>query len=208
MSKSPPKGNPPGAPAEDSLDFTAAKPARPATPAAPRPKKQPPPSDKPSGSRKTFVALLAAIGVAGVVALMLREEEPKEPITSPSTPVKRAAPPEPTAAAPTAPQPYPPPVQTAPPPGSSPAQAPKLESVRAMPPEFLKAVQDYNTKPGYKAIALALDSDGKWAYGSIAGFATQPGANAEALSECARFKSKSGAQSDCKLFAIGDKVVW
>ena len=82
------------------------------------------------------------------------------------------------------------------------------DSNTTMPPEFLKAVQEYNTKPGYKAIALALDSDGKWAYGSISGWAAQPGANDEALAECARFALKSGARSACKLFAVGDKVVW
>lgn len=207
MSEPPSKGKPPGTPAGDSLDFTAAKPAKPAAPAAPRRRKGPA-SEKPSGSRKTFVMLLGAIAVAAVVAFALKDELPKEPEPSKSAVVEPAAPPEQSPTVSSAPQPYPPPVQTAPPPGSAPAQPPELQAVRAMPPEFLKAVQDYNTKPGYKALALALDSDGKWAYASIAGWATQRGANEEALSECAKFKTKSGAQSECKLFAVGDKVVW
>lgn len=206
------KGKPPGAPAENSLDFTAPKPAKPAVkppaPAAARRKKPPPASAKPSGSRKTFVMLLGAIAVAAVIAFALKDDPPQEPEPPKSASVKGAAPPAQAPTPPKAAQPYPPPVQTAPLAGSAPAEPSKLERVRAMPPEFLKAVQGYNTKPGYKSIALALDIDGKWAYGSIAGAGTQPGANDGALAECARFALKSGARSACKLFAVGDKVVW
>jgi hypothetical protein len=192
---------------DDSLDFTEAKPGKPTAPATLR---KPPPKGEPAapaGSRKTFVSILAAIAVAGVIAFAMKEEAPPQSTPASSSAAPAPAPQSPAQGAPAqrAPQPYPPPVPTATPQSATP---PKLESVRAMPADFLKAVREYNTKPAYRAIALALDNDGKWAYGTVSASATQQGANDEALSECERHKPKSGAQSGCRLFAAGDKVVW
>jgi hypothetical protein len=124
---------------------------------------------------------------------------------APPPKAKKAAAPAPKAAPKSkAAQPYPPPVAMPTPPQTP---APGVEA-RVLPPDFLKAVQQYNTKAGFKAMALALDPDGKWAYGTITGGATQAGANEEAQAECEKFKMQSGAQSTCRLFAVGDKVVW
>jgi len=77
-----------------------------------------------------------------------------------------------------------------------------------LPAEFLQLFQTYKAKPAPKAIALALDPGGRWAYGSIAGYSTQAEANDEALSECARSKAPSDIKEKCRLYAVGDKVVW
>jgi hypothetical protein len=79
---------------------------------------------------------------------------------------------------------------------------------RTIPPEFLQAFQDYGKLAGSKAIALALDDQGRWAYGIIARHATQPEANQEALLECAGFKAQSDVQENCRLYAAGDRVIW
>jgi hypothetical protein len=77
-----------------------------------------------------------------------------------------------------------------------------------IPTEFMQAFQKYTAKSGNKAIALALDNQGRHAFGSIAGHATQAQANEEALAECRTYKTQAGVQGDCRLYAVGDKVVW
>ena len=77
-----------------------------------------------------------------------------------------------------------------------------------MPAEFMQAFLEYARKPGSKAIALALDKDGKSAFGSVARHATQKEANEDALSECTRFKTQAGIQASCRLYAVGDQVTW
>lgn len=198
----------------DSLDFSHAEPAEPSTP-APTPSSVVPPRkttesgdrDKASGSRKIAVPVLIVIAIAVVVAFAMTERASKEPVT----PGAKAT--SPTPQSPKPPQTYPPPpkVQTPPPKAATPPpQAPTLPSVdtRAIPAEFLKKFQEYATKSGGKAIALALDSDGRWAYGSVSGFAKQPDASEEALSDCARFKAEARIRENCRLFAVGDKLVW
>jgi len=91
---------------------------------------------------------------------------------------------------------------------SPPSAAPEDVQARKIPPEFLKAFEDYATKSGGKAMALALDSNGKSAYVSISGYPTQSQASEEAMSECARHRIEASVQESCKLYAVGDKVVW
>ena len=79
---------------------------------------------------------------------------------------------------------------------------------RTLPADFLKAFQEYAAKSGNKAMALALDADGRSAFVGVAGYTTQSEANEEALSECTRFKPQNGVQENCRLYAVGDKVVW
>ena len=190
----------------DSLDFT--HPGTRKRPAAAAPRRKPVPvsagKKKPKRGRAGLIIFVAsAIAVAAVWTTSDRDA--KDTPTAKQPTAKSAPEPQPRATAPKAAQPYPPPTKLhtpdAPPP-------PKGVQVGTLPPEFLTIVQTYNTKAGFKAIALALDGDGKWAYGSISGAAAQKTANDDALAECARFGLQSGAKSDCKLFAIGDKVVW
>ena len=77
-----------------------------------------------------------------------------------------------------------------------------------LPAEFEQALERYAAKPGSKAIALALDANGRFAYGIIAAHSTQADANAEALEECARYRSQSSIGGACRLYAAGEKIVW
>lgn len=187
---------------DDSLDFTPPEPAKPpaAAPKRPRPKRAAEPAKAPP--RKVgFPVLIAGAIILAVVFFMARESSNE--VAPPPQAKKKAAAPK-TAPKSKAAQPYPPPVSM---PTTPQAPAPGVEA-RVLPPDFLKAVQQYNTKAGFKAMALALDPDGKWAYGTITGWATQAGANEEAVAECEKFKIESKAQSTCRLFAVGDRVVW
>lgn len=189
---------------DDSLDFTQKEPARPGAPAPKRRKaKKAPESAKASGPRKLGlpVLIIAAIIVAAVFFMARQSSKEVAPPPKAKKP-PASAPKKAPASKPS--QPYPPPVAMPTPPQTPPQDV----QARVLPPDFLKAVQQYNTKAGYKAMALALDTDGKWAYGTITGWGTQAGANAESLAECEKFKIQSKAQATCRLFAVGDKVVW
>jgi adenylate cyclase len=168
--------------------------------------------DKTGSSRSLTVPVLIILAIAVVVAFAMTKRSSKQPATpapsaTPSAPPYQSPPPF------KPPQTYTPSpkVQTAPPPASAQppaASAPQSMNTRAIPAEFLKAFQEYATKSGGKAMALAVDSNGRYAYASISGMSTQSDASAEALSDCTRFKTQSGIQENCKLYAVGDKVVW
>ena len=189
---------------DDSLDFTPQEPAKPAAaaPKRPQPKRAAEPPKAPP--RKVGLPVLIAGAIILAVVFFMARESSNEVAPPPQAKKKAAAPAPKTAPKSKAAQPYPPPVATPTPPQ---APAPGVES-RVLPPDFLKAVQQYNTKAGFKAMSLALDTDGKYAYGTITGWPTQAGANEEALAECEKFKVQSKAQSTCRLFAVGDRVVW
>ena len=159
--------------------------------------------EKPRGIRRIVVPVLIIIATALAARLVMTERAPEE-LTSPSRPAKPTPPTYQTAPAPKPPQTPAAKVQTPP----SKADAPQIVQPPAMPAEFLQVFQTYTAKTAPKALALALDSKGRWAYGSIAGYSTQSEANAEALSECARFKAQSDIQEKCRLYAVADKVVW
>ena len=212
------KGNKAGAPAPadagaDSLDFTQAAPA--ASPAPPpvdhatplrrasSRKRSPaavPAQAAPQRTRSIAIPLLiaAAIGVAAYVVSDRSAQAPTPPTAKAPAPLPPPAYKAPQTPAPAAKAPASPP---------APADAPSV-GPPALPAEFLQLFQTYSAKPAPKAIALALDPNGRWAYGSIAGYSTQAGANEEALSECARFKAQSDIKEKCRLYAVGDKVVW
>jgi hypothetical protein len=59
-----------------------------------------------------------------------------------------------------------------------------------------------------KAIALAIDSNGRWVGHLTDKRSSQGEANKFALSGCRGSLSKYKVASSCKLYAIGDKVVW
>jgi hypothetical protein len=161
--------------------------------------------EKPRGFRRVVVPVLIIIAVGLTVRLVMTERGPEE-LTSPSRPAKPTPPTYPTTPAPKPPQTSTPPAKVQTPPSQ--ADAPQTLQPPAIPAEFLQVFQTYSGKTAPKALALALDSKGRWAYGSIAGYSTQSGANEEALSECARFKAQSDIQEKCRLYAVADKVVW
>ena len=93
----------------------------------------------------------------------------------------------------------------APPPA---AAAPQPVQKPAWPADFLQAFQEYAGKPGSKAMAMALDGGGRMAWIGVFERATQSEANDEALSQCMRHKTQSAVQENCRLYAVGDEIVW
>lgn len=155
---------------------------------------------------RSLTVPLVIIALIGLVIVFAVTERASKEVAAPSSPAKPPPPTYQSAPAAKAPQHSntpPPKAQTAPPQVQAPPpQAP------ALPAEFLQAFQEYTKKSASKAIALALDSDGKAAFGSVARHATQQAANEGALSECTRLKTPHGVRADCRLYAVGDKVVW
>lgn len=199
------QGSTPAAPytGTGSLDFTDRSPATPSPGADARPARRPRKTtgssdpDKARSSRRLAVPFLIVIAIALVVAFALTRRPAKEPVT----PSPSATPASPTQRSPSTqktPQADTPPL----------AAAPQSTPTRTLPAEFLKAFQEYAAKSASKAIALALDNDGRSAHVSVFGYSTQSEANEAALSECTRFKVQSGVQENCRLYAAGDEVVW
>jgi hypothetical protein len=75
-------------------------------------------------------------------------------------------------------------------------------------PAFISLFQEYSTKAEKKAIALAQDSHRRAAWGYSFNYATQTQANERALLECRNYLAKYRVETDCKLYAIGNQVVW
>ena len=74
--------------------------------------------------------------------------------------------------------------------------------------KFLRDYQEYVTKTEKKALALAVSSNGKSIWASSFDDTTQEQAIDEALSTCRKVVSQYRIYADCKLYAIGDEVVW
>ena len=147
---------------------------------------------------RRFVPLLVIVAIGATIAFFMTERAPEE-TKAPQPAPKSSKPP-----------PFQPPTATPAPKAQTPAQSapPPETQPPAIPAEFLKAYKDYAARSGNKAIALALDTDGRFAYAAIAGPATQKEASDEAISDCTRFRTQSGIKASCRLYAIGDKVVW
>jgi len=217
---------------DDSLDFSHIGPATPAAPpAAPVPSAKPrrrrgakgrsgpgathkitPGSDqpKPARAKRTSRVVLFLLVIALVAGYLMTRHAANEP--APSPPTAASKPPAYAGAPPSAPPPASTPSRDA----GTPPQPPALPSsdpaptaqAPALPPEFLPVFQAYTAKAAPKALAVAVNSKGQWAYASIGNHATQADANEEALAHCARLKAQSDIQESCRLYAVGDKVVW
>jgi len=68
----------------------------------------------------------------------------------------------------------------------------------------------YKTLESNKAMAVAIGADKRYAVGYAFEYKSQEKANAEALKRCEASNSKAKIKVDtaCKLFAVGDKVVY
>jgi hypothetical protein len=194
-----------------SLDFTERVPQPAAPVAAPAKKKRrrkplPAQAQTPAAAPRRFVApVLVAVAIGAAITYVL-SEPPAVPVTPPVAAVRKPAPPahaprpavSPKAAAPAA--------KAAVPNGEPPA--PPRVQIPAVPTAFLVPFQAYTTLPGNKAIALALDKDGRFAHATVARHPVQAEANEEALSDCGRHRAEAAIQQSCRLFAVGDKIVW
>jgi hypothetical protein len=192
--------------APDSLDFRDLGPAKPAeTPGAkyvPKPKQAAvkvlvEPAPKSRGGIVLPAAIAGAIALA--IAYVTAEPEapaPAAPVKATPAPVQKA----PLYAAPKATKPAV--TATVPPPPAPRVQMP------AVPTAFLQPFQAYTIEAGSKAIALALDRDGRFAHAIVARHPVQAEANGEALADCERYRAGAGVQEPCRLFAVGDRIVW
>ncbi len=70
--------------------------------------------------------------------------------------------------------------------------------------KFENKIEEYRTKKEYKALALAIDENGKYKYGWSWNKTSQDRANDLAIKYC---NNMTKAKSECKLVAIGNKVI-
>jgi S1-C subfamily serine protease len=83
-----------------------------------------------------------------------------------------------------------------------------LYELGLLPSTSERCKQYYNTVPSQKALAIAEDSNGHWACGYSYGQATTEQAIAVAYSRCINSRAQYGVYSNCRLYAVNDKVVY
>ncbi len=66
----------------------------------------------------------------------------------------------------------------------------------------------YRTQPGDKALAIARDEAGRWAYGTSRDADDADSARLLALEQCRRYARQFGVTAECEIFADGDVIVW
>lgn len=71
---------------------------------------------------------------------------------------------------------------------------------------FEETLDIYRHSEGKKALAVAVDENGKKAFAVLYGSWSQASANEKALVECSKNAEKSGVQATCYLFAAGDEA--
>jgi hypothetical protein len=71
---------------------------------------------------------------------------------------------------------------------------------------FEETLDVYRHSKGKKALALAVDENGKKAFAVLYGSLTQASANEKALVGCSKNAERSGVQATCYLFATGDEA--
>jgi hypothetical protein len=76
-------------------------------------------------------------------------------------------------------------------------------------PELRSLWRDYRTLPAERALAIAGDPErSRFVAGAVGGLETRAGAESEALRECQRRRQRARIQDPCKMYAIGDEVIW
>jgi len=71
---------------------------------------------------------------------------------------------------------------------------------------FEETLDVYLQSKGKKALAVAVDENGKKAFAVLYGSLTQASANEKALVACSEKAEKSGVRATCYLFATGDEA--
>lgn len=152
--------------------------------------------------------VIVAVIVTAVLAYFIADRGgetpvPQPPQTDTTQPATTTASPEQSAAR--APR------EEKPAPSLAQATAASEPKAPVVPAEFLKIFEDYKARPGEKAIALALDG-GRFSYsvteGKSDGKASQSEVNEAALAVCEKQRAEGKLNAPCRLYAIGDKVVW
>jgi len=74
--------------------------------------------------------------------------------------------------------------------------------------KFDKDVNVYKENTKYhKAMAVAMDANGKYAFGRSWGFSLQSQANKRAIDECQKSRRRYNVKSKCEIYMIDDNVV-
>lgn len=76
------------------------------------------------------------------------------------------------------------------------------------PDSFNPYYMGYTKLPGQKVCVVAVDPDGKWAYGYDSGRATLEEAAAKAAKDCDAARERYRVFAKPKLFSINDKIVY
>lgn len=62
--------------------------------------------------------------------------------------------------------------------------------------------------PKQRALAIAGDPDGVWVGGLVGGHPSQIEVEREALEQCNRRRIAKGLSEECRLYAVGHRIVW
>ncbi len=75
--------------------------------------------------------------------------------------------------------------------------------------ELAPVWRDYRALPAQRALAVAGEfRRDRWVAGASGGHVLQGEAEAAALRECRRRRAQQRMQAACRLYAVGDEVVW
>lgn len=76
-------------------------------------------------------------------------------------------------------------------------------------PELAAIWRDYGALPEQRALAIAGElRQNLWVAGASGGHALRSDAEWEALRECQRRRKQQRMQAPCRLYAVGNEVVW
>jgi len=72
-----------------------------------------------------------------------------------------------------------------------------------------KSFEEYKTYNTYKAMAVAMDNDGRYSMGYSSDYSSQDQANKRAIKQCidANNRSEYKVKAECKIYAIGNDLV-
>ena len=73
---------------------------------------------------------------------------------------------------------------------------------------FERAYSDYRQMPAYKALALARDSEGNWAYGYTRNQSNQAEANSQAMIECKKRVATFNVNEECRIYAEDNIIIY
>jgi hypothetical protein len=77
------------------------------------------------------------------------------------------------------------------------------------PPEIAILWRDYSAMPDQRALAIAGElRRNRWVAGAAGGRETSAEAQSIALQECQVRRQRQRMQDPCRLYAVGDEVVW
>jgi len=82
-------------------------------------------------------------------------------------------------------------------------------AAREGPPRSLVPLwRDYAKMPEERALAIAGDPERRWVGAASGGYATREMAEDSVLAECMRRRNARRMQEPCRLYAVGDEIVW